>query len=112
MKASADGLPVIGEVILAASLKERMRGLLGRDELPADTAMLIEPCGSIHTFFMRFDLDLIFLDKHNRVLRVCRNVRPARMVFGGFGARKVIEMQSGAVGLGLIREGGQFHFED
>ncbi len=112
MKASVDGVPLIGEILLAASMKDRMRGLLGRDGLAANTAMLIEPCGSIHTLFMRFDLDLIFLDKHDRVVLVCEGVAPARMVFGGFGARKVLEMQSGAVGLSLLHEGSQFHFED
>lgn len=112
MRASIDGLPFLDDVLYARCIGERMRGLLGKDGLPDGSAMLIEPCGSIHTFFMRFDLDLIFLDSKDRVVRVVTGVRPGRMAFGGFGAKKVLEAEAGGVNLKLIREGCQIQFSE
>ena len=81
----------------------RALGLMGRRGLPPGEALLLAPCGEIHTCFMRFPLDAIFLDREGGVVRVVRGLRPWRMASGGRGARAVIEVQSGwldAAGLG------------
>lgn len=74
---------------------ERMRGLLGRDGLPEGEVYVFPRCGSVHTFGMRFAIDVAFLDKGGRVLAVHENVRPGRMVFGGFRAATTVEAQTG-----------------
>ena len=56
-----------------------MKGLLGRRELPRDESLLIRPAPSIHTFFMRFPIDAVFLSRDGEVLKVAANVKPWRM---------------------------------
>lgn len=112
MKASLDGIGFLREVIPAISMRERMIGLLGRDGLEKGTGMLIHSCSSIHTCFMKFDLDLIFLDRSDRVVRVVESVPASRMVFGGFGASKVLEMSTGSVSLKNVQVGSQLQFDD
>jgi uncharacterized membrane protein (UPF0127 family) len=79
----------------AFGLAARMRGLLGRNNLEMDHALYIKPCGSIHTFGMRFSLDLIFLDKNLSVVKIVHDVSPGKMVLGGKYAASVIELESG-----------------
>ena len=56
----------------------RMKGLLGRRTLPAGEGMLIRPAPSIHTFFMRFPIDAVFLSRSGDVLKVSPDVKPWR----------------------------------
>ena len=70
---------------------ERMRGLLGRTGLLADEAMLFRNCGAIHTFGMKFPINVYFTDKDLNVVKTIRNVRPGRVVFGGFRAVHTVE---------------------
>ena len=72
----------------------RARGLLGRTELPRGEGILLRPAGSVHTFFMRFPIDVVFLDGEGRVLRVAADVRPWRAV-AKRGARAVLELAAG-----------------
>ena len=89
------GLSPIDACLWAEGPLERMRGLLGRDGLPPGEFMLLDPGGSIHTFGMRFAIDVLFLDRDNRVVRVAPDVAPGRMRFGGLRARRTIETASG-----------------
>jgi uncharacterized membrane protein (UPF0127 family) len=77
----------------ASTGKARRRGLSRLDSLPADHALRIRTV-SVHTFGMRFALDLIWLDKQGTVVRVDRNVGPKRMR-ACFGARSVVETLAG-----------------
>lgn len=86
---------IFSNVELTETLSERMKGLLGRDSYGVGHVMWLSPCSSIHTFFMRFSLDLVFLDKCLRVVAVKKGVRSGRMVFGGARARSVLEMSEG-----------------
>lgn len=72
----------------------RMVGLLGRRGLADGRAIILRPADSIHTMFMRFSLDVLFLDRDRTVLRVMRDMRPGRLGRAK-GAREVIEMASG-----------------
>ena len=73
-----------GEV-LARQVKEaktfwaRLKGLMFCDSLTAGNALLLDPCPQIHTCFMCFDIDVVFLDKENRVVAVLENLKPWRM---------------------------------
>ena len=80
---------------VARTLFARMKGLIGTKRLPPGEGMLILRCNAIHTFFMSFPIDAIFLDREDRVLKVVRNIRPWRLfVWGGFRAVKVLEVAS------------------
>lgn len=80
---------------VARKLVERIRGLIGTKDLPSDEGMLILKCNAIHTFFMRFPIDAIFLDKNDNVVKTVKNIRPWRFfVWGGFKAVKVLEIKS------------------
>jgi uncharacterized membrane protein (UPF0127 family) len=76
--------------------KTRRQGLLGRDSLPAGTGLIIAPCSSIHTFFMRFAIDVVFVGRDGRVVKVCRHVRPWRMA-AALSAFAVIELPAGSL---------------
>jgi uncharacterized membrane protein (UPF0127 family) len=89
---------VVPTVWRAANPWTRLRGLLGRKPLQPAAAegLLIEPCSSVHTFWMEYPLDLIFFDRNSRVLEVCQNVAPwsARAARG---ARKTLELAAGSI---------------
>lgn len=74
---------------------ERLRGLLGTLEPPAH-GLYITPCGSVHTMGMRYPIDLVFLAKDGRVLRVAEAVPPWRVV-GARGAHAVAKFAAGTV---------------
>jgi len=92
-----DGPVICSRCEIADSPLRRMRGLLGRDSLESDQGMLFRPAGSIHTFFMRFSIDVVFCDRELRVLGVERALRPWRMA-GRRGAKVVVELSPGAAG--------------
>jgi uncharacterized membrane protein (UPF0127 family) len=74
----------------------RMRGLLGRSVLPQGEGVLLRPAGSIHTFFMRFPIDVVFLSEEDVVLKVVHGLPPWRAA-GMKGARSVLELAAGEV---------------
>jgi uncharacterized membrane protein (UPF0127 family) len=59
---------------------ERLRGLIGSSGGNGETALFIPSCRAVHTFFMRFDLDIVFLNGSFRVVQITRVVPPSRMV--------------------------------
>jgi uncharacterized membrane protein (UPF0127 family) len=79
---------------LADSPWRRLRGLLGRDSLAAGDGMLLTPSPSIHSAFMRFDFDAIFLDRDMRVVRIAERIPPWR-ARSAKGARSVLELAAG-----------------
>ncbi len=78
----------------ADTFRSRLLGLALVSEIPPDHALLIPQCRSVHTFGMRFALDLVFLDERGRVMRVARAVPPSRVVRCP-GAYAVLETRAG-----------------
>jgi uncharacterized protein len=74
-----DGAVVCERCVVADRPLARMRGLLGRSGLAQDEGILLRPCSSIHTFFMRFPIDVVFCDRDLRVLSVADRVQPWRV---------------------------------
>ena len=70
------GTVVAEDVAVARSFWGRFRGLMLRREMASGEALLIEPSASIHTAFMRFPIDVVFLDREKQVVKVAENVRP------------------------------------
>ena len=80
---------------VARTFAERAKGLIGTKDLAADEGMLIEKCNAIHTFFMSFPIDAVFLDASDRVVKVVRGIKPWRpLAWGGWRAKKVLELKS------------------
>ena len=90
-----DGITLVKTVELADSMRLRLVGLLGRDALGSDCAIYLSPCNCIHTFLMRFPIDLIFLSKSLQVTKLVWDVPANRIVSGGLNAWSVVEMESG-----------------
>jgi uncharacterized protein len=90
-----DGRVICDRCVLAETAPRRMRGLLGRRSLDADEGLLLRPAPSIHTFFMRFPIDAVFLDRDLVVLKVAQHMRPWRTA-GCKQARAVLELPAGA----------------
>src|SRR3989338_5257016 len=65
--------------VIADSFFSRLQGLLGKDGLASGEGLILKPCDSIHTFFMRFAIDAAFVDKNNRVIRLYHSLKPWRM---------------------------------
>ena len=76
--------------------KTRKSGLLGRDRFDAGQAMIIAPTNAIHTFFMRFPIDIAFVTRSGRVAKACHSVRPWRMA-AAIRAYAAIELPAGTL---------------
>jgi uncharacterized protein len=102
----ADGAarPVATTLEPALDSASRRRGLLGRDGLPEGAALIIAPSNSVHTFFMRFPIDLIFAARDGCVLKIRHGV-PAKRVSGALRAFAVIEMAAGSLDQAGLRVG-------
>jgi len=88
------GTAVCERCVVADRPLARMRGLLGRGDLPAGDGLLLAPAGSIHTHFMRFAIDAVFLDRDSRVVGVRSAIGPWRMARRP-GAKSVLELRAG-----------------
>jgi uncharacterized protein len=89
------GSEIARRVQVAATFRARAVGLLGRKRLQTDEGMLFRPGGSIHTLGMRTDIDVAFLDRDYRVLKVSATVRPWRMRFAPAGTFYTLEVAPG-----------------
>lgn len=87
---------------IAATYRARSRGLLKQDGI--DGALLITPCGSVHTFGMRFTIDVAYVDRKFNVIAV-RTMKPGRLGLPRLRARHVIESEAGAMEAWGLRPG-------
>jgi uncharacterized membrane protein (UPF0127 family) len=96
-------------ITLAGSFAQRLRGLLGRPPLAADQGLLLCPCRAVHTFFMRYPIDVVFLDGTGRILKICESMRPWRLS-SAVGARSVLELGSGQAARHGLTLGSEYRF--
>jgi uncharacterized protein len=89
-----NGDVVCDRCVVAASPFSRMKGLLGRSELRPGEGLLLRPASAIHTFFMRFPIDAVFLDRDWRVVGIAGDLAPWRTA-GRKGAKAVLELPAG-----------------
>jgi len=106
-----DGGRSVADAGLADSAIPRMIGLLGRDSLAPGDGLVLTPCNSIHTCFMRFAIDVVFLDRAGTVLRAVTALRPFRYAWGGLRAKTTIELPAGSLDVLDIRPGAQIRIE-
>jgi uncharacterized membrane protein (UPF0127 family) len=89
------GAEIATSVTGAFDSATRRRGLLGRDAMAAGEALIIAPSNAIHTFFMRFDIDVAFVRRDGRIVKLRQSMPPWRLAFA-IGAFAVVETPAGA----------------
>jgi uncharacterized membrane protein (UPF0127 family) len=99
-----DGEIMCDRCVVADSAFSRARGLLGRSSLPEGEGLLLRPASAIHTWFMRFPIDAVFLAEDGTVLRIAAELRPWRAA-GRRGARAVLELAAGECARRGLRTG-------
>ena len=83
------------DILIAESMLDRLIGLMFREKIIGAEGLLINPCRSIHTFFMRYSLDIVFLSSDNRIIKIIRDMKPWRMTWIYFRANKTLELPAG-----------------
>lgn len=109
------GTQIAGRARLARSIWSRTIGLMGKAGLDEGEGLIIEPCSSIHTLFMRFPIDVIYCDGERRVVRTFAGLKPWRLNSSGSllrGARYTIELPVGVIEASQTLAGDQLAFED
>ena len=92
---TANNNELADDLVLADTLLRRMRGLLGRKALVRGEGLWIKPCNGVHTFGMRFPIDVVFLDRQLRVIAVTQSLPPNRLTRMYINAASVLELPSG-----------------
>jgi uncharacterized membrane protein (UPF0127 family) len=90
------GRIIASQVLTAFDSKTRRGGLLARDHLPDGYALVIAPCSAIHTFFMKFSIDVAFVTRQGRVVKVRTNIAPWRIA-ASLRAYAVVELPAGTI---------------
>ena len=93
----SDGSVACPRLAVADTAPARMRGLLGRSGLEEGEGLLIRPTNSVHMFFMRFAIDVVFLDRELVVRKIVETLRPWRMA-ACRGSRAAVELPAGTAG--------------
>lgn len=102
---TAAGVTVAEHVEVAGGMWQRFMGLMFRSELPAGHGLALTPCNSIHMFFMRIPLDVAFLDRGGRVLRLYHGIRPWRISRIVRGAHTAVELPAGTLRTAGVEQG-------
>lgn len=103
---------IINHLEVAESFVDRGIGLLNHSTLLIDQAMWIKPCNNIHTFFMKFRIDCVFLNKELVIVSLFKNVRPFRVILPQWKANSVIEFSAGVIDKFDMKIGEQLHVGD
>jgi uncharacterized protein len=82
---------------VADTLLKRFIGLMGKKELPNNRGLLIKPCNSIHMFFMKISLDIVFIDNENTVVYLIERIKPWRVSRLVGNACSVLELPEGTI---------------
>lgn len=106
----ADGRVVLDRCTVAERPLARMKGLLGRRELPPGEGILLRPASSVHTAFMRFAIDVVFLDRELEVVRIVPRLRPWRAA-AQRGAHATLELAAGEAERTALRPGERLRLE-
>jgi len=105
------GTEVAGEARVARSYWSRMVGLLGRSSLAPGEGLIIKPCTSVHTAFMRFTIDVLYVDASGQVVKAVPELKPFRLSGARRGAHSVIELPKGSIASSSTVAGDQLAFE-
>jgi uncharacterized membrane protein (UPF0127 family) len=110
LRNETNGALLAEQIERASSLHARLTGLLGRRALPEGCGLAIEPCNSVHTFFMRFAIDVVFLDERGIVVRAIASLKPWRATRIHRHARAAVELPPGTIERTATSEGHRLAF--
>ena len=102
--------PLVEELMLALDPWRRLRGLLGRPALAPGQGLLIRPCRGVHTCFMGYPIDVLFLDRSGTVVALYARLRPWRMTAVIGGAYATLELAAGRAADGRVAVGDRLRF--
>jgi len=91
------GVVLAENAVCASTVFKRLKGLLGKKSLRDGEALVIKPCNSIHSFFMQFPIDVLFVDRSDKVVSAISSFAPARISKIYFHASYVIELPAGLI---------------
>ncbi|MFB3918934.1 hypothetical protein BU251_00075 [Candidatus Velamenicoccus archaeovorus] len=91
------GKMLADKITIADSFGARAKGLLGKIGLEDGRGLLIRPCSSIHMFFMKFPIDVLFLAKDGRIIKIVKGLKPWRLSGCWFGCHMVLELKEGVL---------------
>ena len=103
------GAPLATTLEIAMDSQSRKKGLLGRDGLDPGHAFVIAPCQGIHTFGMRFPIDVVAVTRDGTVVKTRANVRPNRIVMA-WSAFAIIELRANSLRASDLIVGDQLRF--
>ena len=106
------GTVLADRAVVARSFWARLRGLMGRRELPAGEALIFNRNNSIHTFWMRFPIDVIFTDREGVVVGMREAMPPHRPFAGARGAYRTVELPAGMIAQTQTARGDRLRFEE
>jgi uncharacterized protein len=108
---AVSGKPLALDLSVTTGMLDRLKGWMGRKSIAERDALFIEPCNSVHTWFMHVPIDVVFVDRKRRIVSVRDNVVPRRLC-AHWRAAAVLELQAGRrEALGLA-PGVQLDIED
>ena len=103
-------MTILPQVRKTQSLFERMKGLLGCKKISEGEGLLIDPCNSVHTFFMKMDIDVVFLNREDIIVKIKSNLKPRRMAMS-WKAATVLELGAGQVARSGLKLGDHLGWE-
>lgn len=92
-----DNKIIVKNVIIANNFLKRLKGLMFTRELPSNSSMYISPCDQIHTFFMNYNIDVLYVNKENTILAIDENMKPGKIGKKIKGAAAVVELRAGKI---------------
>ena len=104
LRNTRNGLVLAERLEAAFDSKNRRKGLLGREGLDAGTALVIAPSNAVHTFFMRFPIDVVFVRRNGQVIKIAEAL-PANRIALSFGAFAVVEVAAGGAARADVQAG-------
>lgn len=101
--------PIVKNVAEAKSFVARIRGLIGRPSIEDNETLWFDNCTSIHTCFMSFPIDVVFVDRNFKVKALYEEVKPWRLTLPVWGAQSVFELKAGKIKETQLKVGDQLH---
>ena len=96
-------------VYKASNLWEKTKGLLGQEDMPASQAFWLTSCASVHTFFMKFSIDVIFVDKNLKITSIAHSVPPFRIVSGTWKTSSTFELKANQLNSFNLKKGDELY---
>ncbi len=97
LKNKTNGTIVVSNVVEANNFFKRLKGLMFTKELSSQTAMYIRPCNGVHTYFMNYAIDVLYLDINNKIIAIDKDMKPWKLGRLHKNAVAVVELSNGMI---------------